>query len=125
MSQSSSITEDNVVADGTGKRDPNQRTESNVVERTEPNAIKPVCHYPLEPAMFFVFFAFSISGTVQQSQIIYQTCTAQFGYNVSDCMQLGKSNATSDTEVSWIKCEKQNILVRNAIVRIVQNRLSS
>lgn len=63
------------------------------------NQPKPYRYYPLEPAMFLVFFAFSISGTVLQNQIIFQTCTTHFGYNVSDCIQLGKQNSTKETEV--------------------------
>lgn len=66
------------------------------------NEPKPYKHYPLEPAMFLVFFAFSVSGTVLQSQIIFQTCTTHFGYNVSDCIQLGKPNASQETEVKTL-----------------------
>ena len=39
-----------------------------------------------------------IAGTILQNQVIYQTCTVQFGYNESECALLGTANVTNDTK---------------------------
>ncbi|XP_017849887.1 proton-coupled folate transporter [Drosophila busckii] len=47
----------------------------------------------LEPVVFVLIFSHVLSGTVMRNQIIYQTCTVSFQYNVSDCEQLDDKNA--------------------------------
>lgn len=52
----------------------------------------------MEPAVLLLFFAWSVTGTVFQNQVIYQTCTEIFQFNKTDCNLLGRSNATNETE---------------------------
>uniref|UniRef100_A0A1A9VPF0 Major facilitator superfamily (MFS) profile domain-containing protein n=1 Tax=Glossina austeni TaxID=7395 RepID=A0A1A9VPF0_GLOAU len=42
----------------------------------------------LEPAVFLVFLAFSLSGAVFQNILLYQTCVYVYKYNISDCQPL-------------------------------------
>ncbi|EDV43283.2 uncharacterized protein Dana_GF16600 [Drosophila ananassae] len=48
----------------------------------------------IEPVIFMLLFAHMLSGTVMRNQLIYQTCTVIFQYNVSDCVQLDSKNIT-------------------------------
>ncbi|KAG4079764.1 hypothetical protein HA402_014895 [Bradysia odoriphaga] len=52
----------------------------------------------MEPAVLLLFFAWSVTGTVFQNQVIYQTCTEIFHFNKSECILLGTPNATNETE---------------------------
>ncbi|KAH8277654.1 hypothetical protein KR018_003050 [Drosophila ironensis] len=56
------------------------------------------CIYLLEPLILTLLFAYNFSSTVLKNEIIYQSCTAGFGYPNSDCLLLGTKNATNDTE---------------------------
>uniref|UniRef100_A0A1B0FHX2 Uncharacterized protein n=1 Tax=Glossina morsitans morsitans TaxID=37546 RepID=A0A1B0FHX2_GLOMM len=42
----------------------------------------------LEPAVFLVLLAFSLSGAVFQNVLLYQTCVYVYKYSISDCQSL-------------------------------------
>ncbi|XP_065368039.1 probable peptidoglycan muropeptide transporter SLC46 [Calliphora vicina] len=48
----------------------------------------------IEPIVFILVFSHSLSGTIMRNEVIYQACTTIFGYNESDCQQLGTKNVT-------------------------------
>ncbi|XP_075165567.1 putative peptidoglycan muropeptide transporter SLC46 [Haematobia irritans] len=48
--------------------------------------------FHIEPIVFVLVFAHSLSGTVLRNEIIYQACTSVFEYNDTDCKQLGTKN---------------------------------
>ncbi|XP_017475984.1 PREDICTED: uncharacterized protein LOC108366178 [Rhagoletis zephyria] len=50
--------------------------------------------YLVEPMVFILLFAYNLSDTILKNQIIYQTCTAIFYFNETDCRQLGTKNAS-------------------------------
>ncbi|KAH8369652.1 hypothetical protein KR093_000525 [Drosophila rubida] len=52
----------------------------------------------LEPMILILLFAYNFSSTVLKSQIIYQSCTAGFGYSDAVCKLLGTKNATNETK---------------------------
>ncbi|XP_017027014.1 probable peptidoglycan muropeptide transporter SLC46 [Drosophila kikkawai] len=59
----------------------------------------------IEPVVFMLLFSHTLSGTIQRNQVIYQTCTVIFHYNVSDCKQLDVKNASA--EINAIETELQ------------------
>uniref|UniRef100_A0A1B0AH96 Uncharacterized protein n=1 Tax=Glossina pallidipes TaxID=7398 RepID=A0A1B0AH96_GLOPL len=55
----------------------------------------------LEPAVFLVFLAFSLSGAVFQNILLYQTCVYVYKYNNSDCQPLlGVQRESPEVQVS-------------------------
>ncbi|XP_054739026.1 proton-coupled folate transporter-like [Anastrepha obliqua] len=50
--------------------------------------------YLVEPMVFILLFAYSLSDTILKNQVIYQTCTTIFFFNETDCRQLGTKNAS-------------------------------
>lgn len=48
----------------------------------------------MKPGLIYI----PLSATVLKSQIIYQSCTAGFGYSDAVCKQLGTKNATNETK---------------------------
>ncbi|KAH8410979.1 hypothetical protein KR222_004521 [Zaprionus bogoriensis] len=64
----------------------------------QPNACPAARTFLLEPLILVLLFAYNFSSTVLKSQIIYQSCTAGFGYPDPICMQLGTKNATNETK---------------------------
>ncbi|KAH8367181.1 hypothetical protein KR084_006957 [Drosophila pseudotakahashii] len=57
-----------------------------------------LCIYLLEPFILILLFAYNFSSTVLKNEVIYQSCTAGFGYPDSVCQLLGTKNATNDTK---------------------------
>ncbi|EDW02472.1 tetracycline resistance protein, class C [Drosophila grimshawi] len=53
----------------------------------------------LEPLILILLFAYNLSATVLQSQIIYQSCTAGLGYTKAVCSLLGTKNSTNETKI--------------------------
>ncbi|XP_016967792.1 proton-coupled folate transporter [Drosophila biarmipes] len=56
------------------------------------------CIYLLEPFILVLLFAYNFSSTVLKNEVIYQSCTAGFGYPDSICQLLGTKNATNETK---------------------------
>uniref|UniRef100_A0A6P4DZU3 Proton-coupled folate transporter n=1 Tax=Drosophila rhopaloa TaxID=1041015 RepID=A0A6P4DZU3_DRORH len=54
--------------------------------------------YLLEPFILILLFAYNFSSTVLKNEVIYQSCTAGFGYPDSVCRLLGTKNATNETK---------------------------
>ncbi|KAH8258444.1 hypothetical protein KR038_011599 [Drosophila bunnanda] len=54
--------------------------------------------YLLEPFILILLFAYNFSSTVLKNEIIYQSCTAGFGYPDNVCRLLGTKNATNETK---------------------------
>ncbi|XP_017123145.1 proton-coupled folate transporter [Drosophila elegans] len=54
--------------------------------------------YLLEPFILILLFAYNFSSTVLKNEVIYQSCTAAFGYPDSICRLLGTKNATNETK---------------------------
>ncbi|EDW58817.1 probable peptidoglycan muropeptide transporter SLC46 [Drosophila virilis] len=52
----------------------------------------------LEPLILILLFAYNFSSTILKSQIIYQSCTAGFGYPEAVCSLLGTKNASNETK---------------------------
>ncbi|XP_075165670.1 putative peptidoglycan muropeptide transporter SLC46 [Haematobia irritans] len=70
----------------------------------------------LEPAVFLVFLAMYLSGTVYQNQLLYQTCIYVFNYNESQCAPLlGVERETE--EVQRIETEVQPYVARILMAR--------
>ncbi|KAH8261436.1 hypothetical protein KR044_009087, partial [Drosophila immigrans] len=66
-----------------------------------PSPVEPVVSsrsFLLEPMILILLFAYNFSSTVLKSQIIYQSCTAGFGYSDAVCKLLGTKNATNETK---------------------------
>ncbi|XP_064548911.1 probable peptidoglycan muropeptide transporter SLC46 isoform X2 [Drosophila montana] len=59
----------------------------------------------IEPVVFMLLFSLTLSNTILRNQIIYQTCTVIFRYNVSDCKLLDDKNASA--EIKAIETELQ------------------
>ncbi|XP_062135864.1 probable peptidoglycan muropeptide transporter SLC46 [Drosophila sulfurigaster albostrigata] len=59
----------------------------------------------IEPVVFMLLFSLTLSNTIMRNQVIYQTCTVIFHYNVSDCKLLDDKNAS--TEIKAIETELQ------------------
>ncbi|XP_032590186.1 uncharacterized protein LOC6560311 isoform X2 [Drosophila grimshawi] len=59
----------------------------------------------IEPVVFLLLFSVTLSNTILRNQIIYQTCTVIFNYNVSDCKLLDDKNASA--EIKAIETELQ------------------
>ncbi|XP_023174840.2 uncharacterized protein LOC111602123 [Drosophila hydei] len=79
---------------------PAVRVETN--PDPSPDAAAQICAQPrtflLEPLILMLLFAYNFSSTILKSQIIYQSCTAGFGYSETICSQLGTRNATNETK---------------------------
>ncbi|XP_017066020.1 proton-coupled folate transporter [Drosophila eugracilis] len=54
--------------------------------------------YLLEPFILILLFAYNFSSTVLKNEVIYQSCTAGFGYPDNVCQLLGSKNATNETK---------------------------
>ncbi|KAH8355709.1 hypothetical protein KR200_010266 [Drosophila serrata] len=54
--------------------------------------------YLLEPFILILLFAYNFSSTVLKNEVIYQSCTAGFGYPDNVCRLLGTKNATNETK---------------------------
>ncbi|XP_037941954.1 proton-coupled folate transporter-like, partial [Teleopsis dalmanni] len=54
--------------------------------------------YLIEPMVLILLFAYNLSSTILKNQIIYQTCTAVFLYNDTDCKLLSTKNASEHTK---------------------------
>ncbi|KAH8369651.1 hypothetical protein KR093_000526 [Drosophila rubida] len=59
----------------------------------------------IEPVVFMLLFSLTLSNTIMRNQVIYQTCTVIFHYNVSDCKLLDDKNASA--EIKAIETELQ------------------
>ncbi|XP_023174796.1 uncharacterized protein LOC111602094 [Drosophila hydei] len=59
----------------------------------------------IEPVVFMLLFSITLSNTIMRNQIIYQTCTVIFHYNVTDCKLLDDKN--SSAEIKAIETELQ------------------
>ncbi|KAH8407252.1 hypothetical protein KR222_011322 [Zaprionus bogoriensis] len=59
----------------------------------------------IEPIVFTLIFSHMLSGTVMRNQVIYQTCTVIFNYNVTDCSRLDDKEASP--EIHAIETEIQ------------------
>ncbi|KAM8711278.1 hypothetical protein ACLKA7_000421 [Drosophila subpalustris] len=59
----------------------------------------------IEPVVFMLLFSLTLSNTIMRNQVIYQTCTVIFHYNVSDCKLLDDKNAS--VEIKAIETELQ------------------
>ncbi|XP_022224753.2 proton-coupled folate transporter [Drosophila obscura] len=64
----------------------------------EPSVVQPMTIYLLEPFILILLFGYNFSSTVLKNQIIYQSCTAGFGYSDKVCLLLGTKNATNETK---------------------------
>lgn len=53
--------------------------------------------FKLEPALLLLFFGLNLSSTIIPNQLLKQTCLT-YGYNATDCSELGVSNATKAIE---------------------------
>lgn len=69
-----------------------------------PAAERPRNTHNLEIAILLLFFAWNLSGTVFQNQILFQTCTVTLNATIADCDAL--INDASTNEV----CYSQSIL---------------
>uniref|UniRef100_T1PBL8 Major Facilitator Superfamily protein n=1 Tax=Musca domestica TaxID=7370 RepID=T1PBL8_MUSDO len=70
----------------------------------------------LEPAVFLVFLAMYLSGTVYQNQLLYQTCIYVFEYNETQCAPLlGVERETE--EVKLIETQVQPYVARILMAR--------
>ncbi|XP_017150750.1 proton-coupled folate transporter isoform X1 [Drosophila miranda] len=83
------------------------------------SVVQPLTIYLLEPFILILLFAYNFSSTVLKNQIIYQSCTAGFGYSDKVCLLLGTKNATNETK--RIEEEVQPYAARVVVVmRIVE-----
>lgn len=78
----------------------------------------------IEPAVLLLFTSFSLCSTVWTNQIIFQTCTVQFGYSDEDCGQLGTHNASKEIE-TIVQPYAANILVARNLIESIGPGLMS
>ncbi|XP_044745388.1 proton-coupled folate transporter-like [Coccinella septempunctata] len=52
----------------------------------------------IEIPIFFILFSISLQGPVLTNLIIFRSCYANLGYNVSECALLGSENKDNDTQ---------------------------
>ncbi|XP_050323859.1 uncharacterized protein LOC126755374 [Bactrocera neohumeralis] len=71
--------------------------------------------YYIEPIVFVLVFAHSLSGTILRNQIIYQACTTVFNYNESICEELGTKNASE--QATKIETEVQPYVANLFMIR--------
>uniref|UniRef100_A0A0A1X0P2 Proton-coupled folate transporter n=1 Tax=Zeugodacus cucurbitae TaxID=28588 RepID=A0A0A1X0P2_ZEUCU len=71
--------------------------------------------YYIEPIVFMLVFAHSLSGTILRNQIIYQACTTVFNYNESICEELGTKNVSA--EATKIETEVQPYVANLFMIR--------
>ncbi|XP_054739941.1 uncharacterized protein LOC129245657 [Anastrepha obliqua] len=71
--------------------------------------------YYVEPIVFMLVFAHSLSGTILRNQIIYQACTTIFHYNDSICIELGTKNASE--QATQIETEVQPYVANLFMIR--------
>lgn len=53
--------------------------------------------FKLEPALILIFFGWNLGSTIIPNQLLTQTCLT-FGYNASDCAELGGNNSPREIE---------------------------
>lgn len=53
--------------------------------------------FKLEPALIFIFFGWNLATTIIPNQLLTQTCLT-FGYNKTDCFELGTKNTSREIE---------------------------
>lgn len=53
----------------------------------------------IEPAIFLVVFAWSLSGPVLTNQILLQTCESVYMFNSTSCKTLFENNKSNETKV--------------------------
>lgn len=78
----------------------------------------------LEPALLLLFTSLSLSGTIWTNQIIYQSCTVQFGYDREECALLGTHNASKNIETIVQPYAANILMTRQLIESIVPAVLS-
>ncbi|XP_017475980.1 PREDICTED: uncharacterized protein LOC108366175 [Rhagoletis zephyria] len=71
--------------------------------------------YYIEPIVFMLVFAHSLSGTILRNQIIYQACTTIFNYNETICQELGTKNASE--QATKIETEVQPYVANLFMIR--------
>ncbi|XP_037955859.1 tetracycline resistance protein, class A-like [Teleopsis dalmanni] len=71
----------------------------------------------LEPAVLLIFMAKTLSGSVYQNQILYQTCIAIFHYDESDCTPLLGVVSNNSEEAHQIETEVQPVVARILMTR--------
>ncbi|CAD7014379.1 uncharacterized protein LOC101463441 [Ceratitis capitata] len=71
--------------------------------------------YYIEPIVFMLVFAHSLSGTILRNQIIFQACTNIFNYNESICQELGTKNASE--QATKIETEVQPYVANLFMIR--------
>ncbi|XP_062135865.1 probable peptidoglycan muropeptide transporter SLC46 [Drosophila sulfurigaster albostrigata] len=98
----SSHSEDRLSQHSASKNSEDNSSQSPILSN-EPtiNQVEPAASprsFLLEPMILVLLFAYNFSSTVLKSQIIYQSCTAGFGYSDAVCQLLGTKNATNETK---------------------------
>lgn len=53
--------------------------------------------FKLEPALILIFFGWNLSTSIIPNQLLTQTCLT-FGFNASDCLDIGGKNSTREIE---------------------------
>ncbi|EDW85954.1 uncharacterized protein Dwil_GK23339 [Drosophila willistoni] len=79
---------------------------------------EPYRYFILEPAVFLIFLAKYLSGTVYQNQILYQTCLTILEVNATECEALKGLNRESD-EIKKLEVKVQeysaDIMMTNSL----------
>ncbi|XP_059607645.1 probable peptidoglycan muropeptide transporter SLC46 [Phlebotomus argentipes] len=72
--------------------------------------------FTVEPAVFLIFFGWSLAGPVFTNLVVQQTCTELLGFNASDCQQLGTAN-----ESEYIQNLEQQVQPYTAKIILVRS----
>jgi MFS transporter, PCFT/HCP family, solute carrier family 46 (folate transporter), member 1 len=79
--------------------------------------------FKLEPALLLLFFGYNLSSAIIPNQLLKQTCL-QYGYNATDCSELGLNNATKAIEQKIQPHVAEIIMVSSLLNAIIPAVLS-